>query len=128
VLSQIDHRHVVRLLAMGRIGLGIAMLLAPRRSMSSWLGASSAERPTQVAIRALGARDLALGLGTLRSLDSGDDALRDWVTAAGACDVADAVATVLAYPTLPKRGRALSLFIAAGAGAASFIARDRLGR
>jgi hypothetical protein len=127
-LEQIDHRHVVRMLAIGRIALGTAMVLTPRRATSAWLGNASAQPPTKVAVRALGARDLALGLGTLRSLDAGDDALRGWVTASGACDVADAVATVAAFRSLPRRGRVLSLSIAAGAAAAAFIARDRLGR
>ena len=128
MLTTIDHRHLIRLLAMGRIGLGAAMILVPGRAMRSWLGPSSSQAPTKVAIRALGARDLALGIGTLRALDSGDASLRQWVTASGASDAADAVATVLAYPSLPKRGRAVGLFIAAAAGAVTFIARDRLGR
>jgi hypothetical protein len=125
---QIDHRHVIRLLAMGRIGLGTAMLLVPGRASRAWLGEVSGRRPAQVAVRALGARDLAVGVGMLRALDSGDNSLRDWVTVSGACDLSDAVATLLAYPSLPTRGRAVALLVAAGAAAATFVARDRLGR
>jgi hypothetical protein len=55
-----------------------------------------------VAIRALGARDLALAGGAVAAaLDGG--ALRPWLIASIACDASDIGATLAAGESLPKR-------------------------
>jgi hypothetical protein len=126
VQLQIDHRHLARLLGMGRVAIGAALLAAPGRFGRRWLGDTATRRSTKVAVRALGARDVVVGMGTLRALGTGDPALRQWVTWAGLCDLTDATATILAYPALPKRNRALTLAIAAGAAGAAFAAREHL--
>jgi hypothetical protein len=126
VPSQIDHRYVVRLLAIGRVAIGVMLLVLPRRIGRGWIGESASAGGGKIALRAVGARDIAIGYGTIRAFDEGDPSLRQWVTIAGSCDLADTVATVLAFRKLPKRGRMLSLAIAAGAATAAFAARNHL--
>ena len=111
---------------MGRIAIGAALLLAPGRAGQGWIGATAHSGGGKVALRALGARDVAIGYGIVRALDHGDPQARQWVTFAGLCDLADSTATILAFRSLPTRGRVVSLAVAAGAAAASLVARDRL--
>jgi hypothetical protein len=110
-------RGLVRNLAIGRIVFGAAMLLQPERAVRGWIGASPAGKPgTQTVTKAFGARDLALGAGTLAALARGD--ARDWVAAAGACDVVDLLAT-LRGEELPRSGRLIVGALASSAIAVS---------
>jgi hypothetical protein len=62
-------------LAVNRILFGVNFLRSPTRAGRLWIGGRAARRPeNRVFGRALGARDLALGLGALRALREGDDA------------------------------------------------------
>lgn len=53
--------------------------------------------------RGLGARDVALAVGTLRSLDSGAST-RGWIEGGVLADAADLVATLIARRHLPPVG------------------------
>lgn len=123
---QIDHHFVARILAMGRVGIGLAMVVAPRRFGRTWIGIPATTGGGKVALRATGARDIVIGIGTVRALDAGDPDVRQWVTAAGVCDLADSAATLLSFGSLPRRTRVVSLIVAAGSAAAAFAARDHL--
>jgi hypothetical protein len=76
--------------------------------------------------RLFGARDIALGIGTLTSTG---EARRRWLTLGVACDAADALAGMMAgragylpkVPTVLVTGTAL---IAAGLGAAALAGSD----
>jgi hypothetical protein len=96
--------HVARLVAAGRIGFGIALVAAPERVTSPWLGSDAGHVGTQVVTRGLGARDVALGVGALLAPSS---QLRPWVAAAIAADAADLGGTLAAGDALPLAGRAL---------------------
>ena len=79
-------------LAAGRTGAGAVMLARPRL-MPQVMGvdSASAARSTWV-VQMLGAREIALGLGTLASLRMDDRrATRTWLTAGVLCDGLDAV-------------------------------------
>lgn len=104
------------LIAVSRIATGAALLVAPRRVGVAWLGDAAALPGGQLAIRALGARDVALGAGALAAL--GDHArLRRWIGAAAACDLTDAAAA-LATPSTALPDGARSATVAMGGGAA----------
>lgn len=124
--AHIDHRHLSRILGVSRAALGAALLVAPSLTARGWVGEQASSGSGKVALRALGIRDVAIGYGTVHAIDSGDPNLRQWVTLAGLCDLADATATVLAFRRLPRRGRFLALAMAAAATSAAFVARDRL--
>ena len=116
VTTSIDHRHVARLLATGRVGLGVLLFLRPR-SARSWIGEVVDQPGGRVAVRALAARDLVIGLGVLRALDRGES-IRPWLAFSATADLADTTATLGAIRRLP-RGALGALALAAGSAAIS---------
>jgi hypothetical protein len=117
---------LARGIAIGRVGFGVALLSAPARSTSAWLGRSDAGRTgTAVVVRGLGARDLALGAGTLAA---SPDALPLWVAASMAGDLADLTATLAAGDGIPRSGRIAVGALAAGAVALGALALGGLVR
>jgi hypothetical protein len=111
-----------RALAAGRVLIGATLLAAPDLAAGPWVGDDARTRGARVVVRALGARDAALGAGTLAA--AGDRAqLRRWLVASAACDAADFVAT-LTGPRSPARSLVLVMAAAAtvaGAAAAASV-------
>ena len=120
-----DARAVALVIAAGRIAIGAALMLVPRRMAAGWIGSPGAEPGPQVLTVATGARDLAVGAGTAIALRSGSSA-RTWVLAGAFADVADLVATVRYRAALSKPAAigvaALTVIGAAG----SLFAASRL--
>ena len=56
--------------AVGRVGLGVVALTRPAVVARPWVGPTGESQAGRVLGRALGGRDLALGLGTLAALQS----------------------------------------------------------
>lgn len=110
-----DHRQIVRVLACGRLAIGVALLAAPGTVGRRWLGSVADDRRARLAIRGLGARDLALAVGTLQALDQGTP-VRPWAAMAAVGDASDAVGAVLAWPALGTR-RTLFTVLTAGPAA-----------
>jgi hypothetical protein len=102
---------IARLTAAGRIAFGAGFLLNPRLSMRSWIGRDSDLASAQVLTRALGARDLVLGVGTLASLEAGQGAER-WLQASLVGDATDLLATLAHRRELPRGGGALVIAVA----------------
>jgi hypothetical protein len=65
-----------------------------------------------VLARAVGARDLALGLGGLQAVMRGDGSARPWLAAAATCDAVDFGATWTAGRGIPRQARTVVLAIA----------------
>jgi hypothetical protein len=91
-------QQAVRALALGRLALGGGLIVAPR--LATPLVGDAARTPgVRVIVRAMGARDAALGVGTLAA--AGDAAqLKRWLVLSSACDAAD-FAAMLAGPRSP---------------------------
>jgi hypothetical protein len=107
------------LVAAGRVALGVTALAWPSVPARPWVGASSGDLTARVFGRALGARDLALGLGALAALqgpaaDPGQAAA--WVAAGALSDALDVAASVAAWDELPRLTKWL---VAASAGGAA---------
>jgi hypothetical protein len=112
-------RYAAAAVAAGRVGLGVAALVRPSVPGRPWVGASADELGAQVFGRALGARDLVLGLGALAAQGKASSDSRSaaaWYAAGALSDALDAAVTVAAWPRLPKATRWL---IAAAAGGAA---------
>ncbi|SRR5579884_299299 len=107
------HAHnAARMLAAGRVLIGLTLFAAPDLVATPWVGDDARSAGARVLARSMGARDAALGVGTLVSAgDRGQ--LRRWLLASSACDAADFVAT-LAGPRSPAHKVVLA-FAAAGA-------------
>jgi len=100
-------RALSTLVAAGRVSAGAAMLAAPARFGRPWLGAPAETAGGAVAVRALGARDLALGALSAASLSGrlGSPATAaTLVAAAGSCDLVDGVALLAARKEIPAVG------------------------
>ena len=63
-------RDVARALNIGRIALGLSLVLAPRRTGRVWIGADADRPGTGVVLRAHGIRDALLGALALHTLDA----------------------------------------------------------
>lgn len=113
-------RAVYRIIALwgaARVGLGVVALSAPGVVAAVWVGPLREPAGTVLG-RALGGRDVALGLGTLISAMTGRSMI-PWVVASGGADAVDAVATLLVRSELPRGRREL---IAAAAGGSALVA------
>jgi hypothetical protein len=102
-------------LAIGRLAIGAALVAKPHSQVGTgWIG-EDAKRPTAaVAFRAVGARDMALALGTLATRRSGGP-LKPWLLAATLADATDLVATFAAGRAVPKASKAMIALLAGGA-------------
>ncbi|MDQ3680081.1 MAG: hypothetical protein M3378_05975, partial [Actinomycetota bacterium] len=96
-----DDRQAVRCYAAARVALGAGFMVAPA-TLRGWIGEVARRPGTKVLARAFGARDAALGLGTLLALREGAPARR-WVQLAAAVDAADALTSLLGARQLTPR-------------------------
>jgi hypothetical protein len=116
--------------AAGRVALGVTALVWPAVPARPWVGAAADDLAARVFGRALGARDLALGLGALAALQGPSAAAgpaRAWFAAGALSDGLDVAASLLAWRELPRITRwlvAVSAGGAAVAGAAAALAAE----
>lgn len=106
-----DDEDLTRMLGLMRAAIGAACLLFPRRLARLWMGDATAS--TAMAMRGLGGRDLALGLGLLRALEDEGHVAR-WLEAGAVADASDTLSAVTASE-MPSTRRLLSLLVAGGA-------------
>ena len=77
-----------------------------------WIGDDGDRPAVKLLARALGVRDLVVGLGTAVALDRGAP-VRGWLEGAAVADAVDFVATLAAGDSIPRNGRRSVLLIAA---------------
>jgi hypothetical protein len=115
----IRHMPLSRTIAAGVLGLrvayGAALIAVPERLTLRWLGPSAGSPPTQIPLRALGAREMLLHAGGLAAALRGG-AVRPWLAASVAGDVTDIGATIAGRRGLPA-GAAPATLVVAGASA-----------
>ena len=97
----------------GRVAFGVGLIARPQIA-AGWVGRDGEGPGGQVLARALGARDAALGAGTLAALRSGAP-LRPWVFGGLLCDATDLLATHAARHRLPRAAAPLIYALAGGA-------------
>jgi peptide-methionine (R)-S-oxide reductase len=102
--------------ARGRIALGVAAVVAPGLAARVMGGRRGSEGIAPALARMLGARDLALGLGTVIALDRGAP-VRGWLEGSALADTVDCVACVVARDEMSPG----AFQAAAGLGGASAI-------
>lgn len=106
-------------LGLVRAGVGVALMVAPGWAGRIWVGPGADGPGSKVFARALGARDVALGVQILRGLSRGD-VVRHWVLAGFVADAADVTASVIASKNMTPARRLLVPLVAAAVGAAGF--------
>jgi hypothetical protein len=117
----VDPRLIARLNGLGRAAIGVFAIAAPTRMLEPWIGGDAGRTSNQVLGRALGARDLVIAAGTLRSVNDAE-ALRPWLAAATLADCVDFAATAAGGSDLPLRGRVFVMALAGSAAAMGAIA------
>src|SRR4051812_50013828 len=86
------------------MAIGASLVVAPRLIGPMWIGDPSDGPVVKMMSRALGARDLALGLGLAVALDRGKP-VRGWLEGAALADGGDLMATLLAGGSIPRGER-----------------------
>jgi hypothetical protein len=107
--------------AAGRVALGLTALAWPSVPARPWVGAAADDLAARVFGRALGARDVALGLGALTALARTAEepgSASAWVAAGALADALDVAASVSSWRELPRVSRWL---VAASAGGAALV-------
>jgi hypothetical protein len=97
-------REVARALNRGRIAVGLALVLLPRRAARGWIGGVADNPGVQALARAHGIRDALLGALALHTIDNPQAGPRYQATLA-ICDAVDLGATIAARRSLPWTGR-----------------------
>src|SRR5918994_2454738 len=115
-------------ISFGRFLFGVAFISKPQVMEQLWIGKQARLPGAQLLTRAVGARDLALGLGGLQALTRNDGSARPWLAAAAVCDAVDFGATWTAGRGIPRQARTGVLAIAGVFSLLSAIAAVALGR
>ena len=117
---------VAKAVSAGRMALGAAMMVAPSRSMSAWVGEKEAERPAfDLVTRAFGAREVLLGFMALHVADRPGVGKRT-IGAMSLLDLTDLSATIAHRDSLPKTAVPMMVAVAGGAFAAQVWASRQL--
>jgi hypothetical protein len=121
-------RILAGLISFGRFAFGVAFIAAPNLMERAWIGKQARLPGARLLARAVGARDLVLGLGGLQALGRDDGSARPWLAAGAACDAVDFGATWTAGEGIPRPARTGVLAIAGASALLSAIAAVALGR
>jgi hypothetical protein len=103
---------------LARAAFGLALIVAPARIARGWIG-DEAERPNvKVLVRAIGVRDVVVGMGTLMAARR-NTPVRGWLEGGMAADAGDIIGTLYAAKHLPRQGVVMTVGLAALAAALS---------
>jgi len=91
---EMEEKELARLLGLVRIAAGAALFLTPKLAARSWTGERTESTTAGLAIRGMGARDVALGVGLVIAIER-DAPVRGWLEAGVLSDGADAVGTLM---------------------------------
>jgi hypothetical protein len=125
-MDDFDDKDLARLLGLGRIAFGVAAFLMPNVSMRAWIGQRAEPYPTNMILRGLAGRDIAIGIGILTALETGAP-VRGWLEASALADAADALGTLTSWKSLPGFRRLSALGLEVGAAALGLQLADSLG-
>jgi hypothetical protein len=124
-IGRMDTKILVRVLNLGRVVIGAAMVAAPEQVGPRMLGRIGRKPEAHFMMRLFGIRDLVLGAGTLVALGREGQA-RTWLMAGVAADAVDLASTLMARDSLPASSAnatiaAAGSAILVGAGAAAAL-------
>lgn len=110
-----NSRAMLTTLAAGRLAIGALLVAKPQGPVGAgWVGEEAQRPATALLFRSVGARDMALALGTLAAQRSGSP-LKPWLLGATLADTVDLLATFAAGSAVPKAGKAAIVLLAGGA-------------
>jgi hypothetical protein len=103
-----------------RIAYGAVLAVAPASVTRRWLGPAVDHPPTQVALRALGVREILLHAGAVAAAARGGP-LRPWLAASMAGDLSDVAATFAGRSGLPPGSPPATAVVAGGSAVLSGV-------
>ena len=104
-----------------RVAYGAALLIAPGKVAGNrWLGPGAHQPAATVALRGLGAREVALH-GIALALLARGDAVRPWLAASIAGDLADVAAAFASSDGLPDGSASATAAVAGGSAALTAV-------
>jgi len=109
----------------GRVALGVAAMSVPGLAARAVSGRDEAAGIEPLFARMLGARDLALGLGTVLAIQRGEP-VRGWLKVSAVVDLADAVSGVLARKRISPQALLGTAVLATGSAVAGVVLSRRL--
>jgi hypothetical protein len=115
-----DDATMALVLARGRIALGAFAVISPRRATQMFFGREAAAGVEPQLTRMVGARDLALGLGTVIALDKGAP-VRGWLEASALADTGDFLAALLGRKQMGQRAFLGTLAVTSASVAACLL-------
>jgi hypothetical protein len=110
----VSPRDLLTQLSAGRIAIGATLVAKPELATSGWVGRDGSRPGGRVLARGLGARDMALGAGTLAAARGGQSTT-PWVLGGLLCDATDLLATHAGRGRLPRGAAPLIYALAGGA-------------
>lgn len=113
----LDELELASTLGFVRAAIGAVLFFAPRFSARAWTGEDPRGVTSNLAVRGMGARDLALGVGLLLAIERGSS-VRGWLEAGALVDSADAAGTLAQWGSL---GTPRALVLLAGEIAAALF-------
>jgi hypothetical protein len=117
-------------MAIARVAIGAGLIAAPALAMPTWVGRRGVTPAARLLARAIGARDMAIGIGLLAGMQRGAP-LRAWLAAGMLADATDLVATLVERDELPATAVPLVVATAGvgvAAGAVGILSADSSGR
>jgi hypothetical protein len=103
-----------------RVAYGAALIVAPGRLTRSWLGPAGGEPPAAVAVRGLGAREVALHGAAIVAAFRGLP-LRPWLALSIGGDVSDIAATAAGRRGIPDKAPLATAAVAGASAAVSAV-------
>jgi hypothetical protein len=110
-----------------RIAYGAALAIAPAATGGRWIGRDARRPATAAALRALGAREVALHAGAVAAALRGEP-VRAWFLASMLGDVTDVIATAAASGDVPDDAPAKTFAVAGGSAVLSGVLLAALDR
>jgi hypothetical protein len=120
-----DAAKLAMTLARGRIAIGAVAVTLPGVAARVMGEKSGSKGLAPLFARMLGARDMALGLGTVIALDRGSP-VRGWLEGSALSDSVDCLACVLARDRMSPRASTASAVLGGGSAIAGVLLSRRL--
>jgi hypothetical protein len=108
-----------------RIAIGLGAVVTPRLAVRALSGRRALDGISPLLARMLGARDVALGLGTVIALDRGAP-VRGWLEGSALSDAVDCISCLRARKHMSPLGSRASAGLGAAAAIAGIILSRRL--
>ena len=120
-----NDRDVARALGWLRVIAGIVLFFMPKLGTRTWTGERVDEAPTELSVRGMGVRDVAIGAGLLTALERGAPA-RGWLEAGAMVDAGDALGTLFSWRGMGKPRGVFWFLTEVGSAALGLTLADRI--